>query len=312
MKTLSQISKGLMIAILLYICTSLNGQVTFQNYKTLQKEATGKQMPDLVFEEVMNGMKGKTLTTKMTKGKVVILEFWTTWCAPCIKQFPKINKLAKDYEKEAIFVSITPETSDIVNRFLKRKSLETWIAMDTDKSVENYFGVIGYPTTIVIDKKGEVLEYLNPKQLSAEYLDGVISGIEKNEVVEESEKPQISTPKASAPTIGGAQLGGSGISQNKKKEKDSEPLYQVVIDEIPATGGQFVQWVRLQGILNAKGWSVRQALAFAHDLPEKAVFGPDSILDRQLEIRASMPSRNPELMQKVVFEGPEEKIQLYF
>ncbi len=307
MKTLCQISKGLILALLLYTWTPLNGQVTFKNYRSLQKEAVGKDMPDLVFETVLNGMKNKKLTAKMMQGKVVILEFWTTWCAPCIKQFPKINALAKEYQEDVVFISITPEKLEIVNPFLKRKSLETWIAMDTDESVIDYFGVIAYPTTIVIDKKGKVVEYINPMKLSNEYLNSIISGNHPDQTVSK----EASKPKVSAPQIGGPQISGASSTNQEEDKNGSKPVYQVNIKEIPDLGGSYGgSFGKQQGRVNARGWSVREALAFATNIPEKGILGPDSILNKKLELQVSLPSGNPEMLELILLEGLKKELNI--
>src|SRR5258708_33922560 len=64
-------------------------------------------------------------------GKAVVLEFWATWCAPCIDAIPHVNELAEQFKDRPVqFISITDEESSLIEGFLKNKPIGGWGAID--------------------------------------------------------------------------------------------------------------------------------------------------------------------------------------
>jgi len=94
------------------------------------------------------------------KGKVVILDFWASWCAPCIKAMPDVMLVARSFQKKGnvAFCAINQaETPAIITEFLgKRKWQDLPVALDFDMAVGNKFQVKGIPHTVVIGKDGKI------------------------------------------------------------------------------------------------------------------------------------------------------------
>lgn len=280
----------LLLMSMMLVNSPIFAQNFFEKYRIAQENAKNQPMPELDFEHLLNGQENSLVTQKDLKGQIVILEFWTTWCAPCIKQFPKINKLSKDYADKGVkFISITPESPEIVERFLKRRSLDTWIAMDTDQSVLEYFGIHAYPTTIVIDKNGIVLDYINPSQLSASYLDNLLEG-RSGSKSDTSPKPKIVLPKT------------PGI-----KPESIAPIYQVTINEVAPDMFEGGLTGKSVGLLKVQGWSVRKTIAFYMNVSEHLVIGPDSLLSKKLSIDLKLPKGKPELVDELLASAIEGK-----
>ena len=109
--------------------------------------------------------KGKTLQGKEIKlsdyfGKVVLIDFWASWCPPCREEMPeliKFYKTNKDSQFEIIAVNIDNE-KDNMQRFLDKLSSkpEFPIILDKDKQIPPLFNIEAMPTTIFIDKKGKI------------------------------------------------------------------------------------------------------------------------------------------------------------
>ena len=115
-----------------------------------------------------------------TENKILLLNFWATWCAPCIKEIPELIKLKEKFKKsvEVYFVSVDFNVKKTVPKFLKKNKLENLLIFNDEKlKISNKFGVKVMPTTVIINQSFEeiaqVKGYVN--WLSPEY----ISFIEK-------------------------------------------------------------------------------------------------------------------------------------
>jgi thiol-disulfide isomerase/thioredoxin len=104
-------------------------------------------------------------------GKPVVLEFWSTWCKPCIAAFPHINELADAFSDRYQFVAITQETRRTVEPFLEKHDLRTAVAVDTEQgTTHKVFGVWAIPRTFVLSPEGVVLWTGHPTKLTLDKL----------------------------------------------------------------------------------------------------------------------------------------------
>lgn len=91
------------------------------------------------------------------KGKVVMLEFWATWCGPCIQGIPHLNELQETYAADGFrIVSLTDEDRSTVLRFQERRQLEMNYIIGLESSTGQAYGVTGIPHAILIDRDGKM------------------------------------------------------------------------------------------------------------------------------------------------------------
>lgn len=91
-----------------------------------------------------------------TRGKVVILNFWASWCVPCAEEMPKVESFYKAHQAEDIAVIgvNVGETPQVAGAFARQVGATFPIALDQDTAVATHYGMRGLPMTIIIDRSG--------------------------------------------------------------------------------------------------------------------------------------------------------------
>ncbi|MDH7459962.1 TlpA disulfide reductase family protein [Chitinophagaceae bacterium 26-R-25] len=134
-----------------------NDQARNEELSRLKKQMTGRQADDFSLFDT----EGKRVILSSLKGKVVVLDFWATWCVPCLASFPAMRRVMDKYETEQDVVFL------FVNTMEKDKDIKSWIAkfkaehnytfpilLDTDNKVMSSFHSMGLPTKAIIDREG--------------------------------------------------------------------------------------------------------------------------------------------------------------
>lgn len=110
-------------------------------------------------------------------GKAVVLEFWATWCGPCVEAIPHLNELATQFhDRPVVFLSVTDEDRAVVEAFLKKRPIQGWVGLDKGRKFHESYGVEGIPDPFLIDPAGKIAANLFPDMLKPQIIEDLIAG----------------------------------------------------------------------------------------------------------------------------------------
>jgi thiol-disulfide isomerase/thioredoxin len=128
--------------------------------------------------------KGELYNIRSLEGKVILLNFWATWCGPCRMEIPELNEMQKKYgEDDFLILGISiSDTKKALDDFMKYYEVEYPLLYGNPKEIEkvlvDYGGIFSVPTSILINKKGEkIFSYPGAILKSYDRYDGVYSAI---------------------------------------------------------------------------------------------------------------------------------------
>lgn len=110
----------------------------------------GKAAPEFVVEEWLTGK------APDMKGKVVVIDFWATWCGPCKKLIPEMNEWAAKLKDDVVFIGVSNEKPEVVKKFMETTKMAYHVAIDTQNRMGDKVGVQGIPHCLVIGPDGVV------------------------------------------------------------------------------------------------------------------------------------------------------------
>jgi len=128
---------------------------------------------------------GKSQSLSQYRGKVVLVNFWATWCKPCTTEMPAMQATYDKLRENGFVVLAVNELEDDakVREHIKQHGHTFPVLMDRDNKVANQFGVFGLPVSVFIDEKGVVREYIKGGLLTEQVILDTVARIQKPEMM---------------------------------------------------------------------------------------------------------------------------------
>ncbi len=129
----------------------------------------------------LKSVDGKTVSLADFKGKVVIVDFWATWCPPCRKGVPDLVDIQKEFKDKVAIIGISldsDQSSNNLKPFIKSFKINYPIVLGDQNVVEKYGNINAIPTTFIIDQKGNIVNSyigLTPKSTFINQINSLIS-----------------------------------------------------------------------------------------------------------------------------------------
>ena len=123
--------------------------------------ASPSSAPDFAMADIQ----GRKIQLSQFKGKIVILHFWATWCAPCIEEFPKLLSVSSIFKDRVVFLAVSSDMNKRdLDKFLKTQQTDllqkpnVFILWDRDRAItHDLYQTFEYPETILIDQKSDMV-----------------------------------------------------------------------------------------------------------------------------------------------------------
>jgi peroxiredoxin len=103
---------------------------------------------------------GKTITPESFGGKLLVLNFWATWCPPCIEETPSLDAFARTYGPQGVVVLgvSTDRNEKLYHQFIQRYNIGFQTFRDPESNIAASYGTFQLPETYIIDQHGKVIE----------------------------------------------------------------------------------------------------------------------------------------------------------
>lgn len=245
----------------------------------------GKPAPPLSIEQFLQPPGQALRGWKDLRGKVVVLEFWATWCGPCVAATPHLNELAKKFEgRPVVFLSLTDEAEAPVAKFLKRKPIEGWVGLDSDRSVFDAYGVRGIPHTVLVGPDGKLIAATNPGDVSEAVLEEILAG-------------KIADARAQLPKPAGL------VALTLERGESTPPsFYEILIRPAQPGGSIRVSTTTATQEFLAKGLTLKQAIVNAYGVSPVRLVVPEELAETTYDFLVRLPrerhqSANQELQK---------------
>jgi peroxiredoxin len=133
-----------------------------------------KSLANLINQSIdfeLSGLDGKTYRLSDYKGRVILLNFWATWCPPCRVEMPTLERLHRDLStKNLVLFAVSDEDSTTVSDFAKKQGYTLPFLLDPGDRVRDRYGRRGIPQTIIISREGKIIEQFYGVREESEYL----------------------------------------------------------------------------------------------------------------------------------------------
>ncbi|WP_255551009.1 TIGR03435 family protein [Granulicella sp. dw_53] len=208
-------------------------------------------------------------------GHAVLIEFWATWCGPCIESMPRLNSLAEQFRTRNIdFLWLSAEPLEKIKPFLARHPMKGTVALDRDGALWRAFGGNGLPTTVLIDSSGKVAAITRAEFVNATVLTAL------------SEQKTLPLKPLE---IDNRLVNHTSLTEEKLSDSDAGT--RVVVRRVNEAGHSIVS----SGQIDAKGSTLKDLLADAYGVSPNLIDIP-TYLNQIYAVQAWVPYGRPETL----------------
>ncbi|HVW97192.1 MAG TPA: TIGR03435 family protein [Mucilaginibacter sp.] len=144
------------------------------SHGTFAQLKNGELVPEINFVTVLNAPVKQTALSTL-KGKVVLIEYWATWCGSCIVAMPHLKQLQEKFPDKLQVITVTDETAKRTGQFLAVKPSNLWFAVDTARAISAVFPHQLIPHTVLIDQDGKLVANTSPEFVTEKVIDSILS-----------------------------------------------------------------------------------------------------------------------------------------
>ncbi|PKL34530.1 MAG: TlpA family protein disulfide reductase [Spirochaetae bacterium HGW-Spirochaetae-10] len=137
------------------IFSLLLGWLLYQRIPMYQASSKmeGREAPDFT----LSALDGRTYRLSELRGKVVVVNFWATWCLPCKVEIPILKSLHSELENDGLVIlGLTQESAAQVMSFVQEHEMNYPVVIDDRSEAADAYGIRGYPTVVVVDRDGKI------------------------------------------------------------------------------------------------------------------------------------------------------------
>lgn len=278
-----------------------------------ERVRVGAQAPAISVERFLQAPDGVAPDWSSFRGKFVVLDFWATWCGPCVSSVPHMNDIAERFRDRPLqIVVISDEGEDVVKNFVGRKPMKAWIGLDDDSSMFQDYDADKLPRTVIVDPSGKVVAITQPGALTAEGVrrlidgdDATLSVPDRTQITPvdaplEEYRPLGAAPAVEARVVQGPPPGPVELPAENTvaAASSSEPsLLQVMIK--PSTSSDTSTTLGA-GRLKAQALSLADIVAIAYGVkPQQIVMAP-SLPNAKYDVEVATPRGRMESLQPLL------------
>lgn len=152
------IAAGILAGLVLFAIFQHFYQINEPEATAVSKSTTGIDAGMAAPSFTLKNLAGKEVTLGEYKGKKVMLNFWATWCPPCKKEMPDMEKFYKDHGQKIEILAVNLDPQNDVQAFVKENRITFPVLLDQNGETQQTYSIISVPTTFIIDEEGLIVK----------------------------------------------------------------------------------------------------------------------------------------------------------